>query len=578
MINVRISACLLTTALGFFQYACGDGGNGPGAQPQPGPTTQPTSEGSSLAPSAVPVDQTEPAESTSDQPAPVVEEPIPPVEPLPEIPESPTLQEAMRKLREARVGTAAFASGRIADYGQAFWVGDGYDMLTGARSPSCLDPEGLETQVQPLYETRDSFQFVHSYVDLYKKMESEFGTEIGGAWQMFSASLSVKTSMLQETQITSDDLVAVTSFSYLKDKISLYKAWPDYAPFFRQLQDKSPQLFRRQCGDRYTQDLTVGAGLYLVVKAKKLDSSSHNRWEVEAAIQAGIANIITIGRTFAHLTNEQKQILKSYSFSTKCYSMGTTADVCGAYNLNTQLDILADSTQMQQKVNEARQKIISEVKEGHNLVVMRETLKDYEVSLDSCNGSWENPCPDRWSMFYDYRPRANLAQALLDRKHDVEQVCTYADFWPKRCARANRDLQTAILNCLNVNETCAQPDHAIVESVLTARNPGIVRVWEDSHRRGKFQEMSFNDYASRGSQRPLQFFSIHSLGWQKLNDEITSIEALLQPGWTIRAYEHTDPRAAGNYWDLTGHQYVSNLQWFNDRISAFMLIPPADLP
>ncbi|WP_141733897.1 hypothetical protein [Oligoflexus tunisiensis] len=578
MINVRISACVLVSALGFLHYACSDGHEAPGSQPDPSATVVPAPEATPPAPVEGTPDQPAPVDRAPDQPTPVVAEPIPPVETLPETPVSPTLQEAMKKLKEARAGTAAFASGRIADYGQAFWIGDGYDMLTGARSPSCLDPEGLETQVQPLYETRDSFQFVHSYVDLYKKMESEFGTEIGGAWQMFSASISVKTSMLQETQITSDDLVAVTSFSYLKDRISLYKAWPDYAPFFRQLQEKSPQLFRRQCGDRYTQDLTVGAGLYLVIKAKKLDSSSHNRWEVEAAIQAGIANIITIGRTFAHLTNEQKQILKSYSFSTRCYSMGTSADVCGAYSLNTQLDLLADSAQMQQKINEARQKIISEVKEGNNLVVMRETLKDYEVSLDSCNGSWENPCPDRWSMFYDYRPRADLAQTLLDRKHEVEEVCTYADFWPKRCARANKDLQTAILNCLSVNETCANPDFSIVNSVLTARNPGVVRVWEDSHRRGKFQEMSFNDYAVRGSNRPLQFFSIHSLGWQKLNDEITSIEALLQPGWTIRAYEHTDPRAAGNYWDLTGNHYVSNLQWFNDKVSAFMLIPPADLP
>ncbi|RYZ87273.1 MAG: hypothetical protein EOP04_12070, partial [Proteobacteria bacterium] len=110
-----------------------------------------------------------------------------------------------------------------------FWVGGGYDVLAGSRTSTCLDPDTLRTSVITAPDTKDSLTVSHDYQELYSNLENEFGASVGGIWQLFTGGVSVKTKIMKETRMTSDDVVILTSLTYTKDQIILENSGADYA-------------------------------------------------------------------------------------------------------------------------------------------------------------------------------------------------------------------------------------------------------------------------------------------------------------------------------------------------------------
>ncbi len=495
--------------------------------------------------------------------------------------ESPqTLAEALAEVNDHREDVQSLSSYRMTDYGKKFWIGDGYDALNGMRAPTCFDPKELQIQVRPIKETSDTFDVVYSYVDLYKKLETEFGADLGGAWEIFTGKASFKTNIMRETKINSDDVVVLAGFSYVKDQIALYNSWPTYAKFFHSLSVKNKGLFRKYCGDRYTKDVSVGAGMYMVFTAKKTDDTQLDKNAVESAISVGLAAFFSVGAN-GKVSDEQKRILQHYTFSAKCYSAGTTADVCGSYSLSTVLDVLNDTKAIQDRIREARQKIVEDVNTGENLVAVKETLVDYDVPFESCTFEGDEPCPSRWTYFSDYRPRLSKARELSLLKSFVEESCFKADYWKRRCLAAEQELSRAILACMTTSEECRDPDRTQIDIVMSSKNPGRIAMWTDAWSKGAFYEVDFDQSLGDRAKKPNTFYDFYAIGWGKGNDKITSIDILLHPAWGVTFHEHLEPWNSGAHWDFQGRRYIGNIGaefgGANDKISAFELVPIPDL-
>lgn len=492
---------------------------------------------------------------------------------------SQTLAEALAAVDEHRADVDSLSSYRMTDYGKKFWIGDGYDALNGMRAPTCFDPAELRIQVRPIKETSDTFDVVHSYVDLYKKLETEFGAELGGAWEIFTGKVSFKTNIMKETKITSDDVVVLAGFSYVKDQISLYNSWPTYAKFFQSLSTKNKVLFRKYCGDKYTKDVSVGAGMYMVFTAKKTDDSQLDKKAVESAVTLGLSTFLSANAS-TKISDEQRRILSHYTFSAKCYSAGTTADVCGSYSLSTVLDVMNDTKAIQDRIREARQKIVEDVNKGENLVAVKETINDYEVPFEACTLNGNDPCPSRWDYFSDYRPRVTKARDLNILKSYVEESCFGSDYWARRCMYAEQELSNAILACTSIDEDCRDPDRTQIDIVTSSRNPGKVGLWTDSWSKGSYFEIDF-EQGRENTRKPNVFYAFNKIGWDRANDKITSIDVKLNPAWTIKFFEHPDTNSRGRHFDIQGTRYMGNIGFdldrANDLISSFELVPIADL-
>lgn len=461
-----------------------------------------------------------------------------------------------------------------------FWIGGSYDVLSGNRTPTCLDTRTLRTKLNSPMETTDSYSVSHDYRDFYSKLEAEFGADIGGIWQIFSAGLSFKTKIMKETKMTTDDVVIIAGTNYHRDVISIENPAVSYAKFFQSLSEKNPALFRKYCGDKYTKDVTNGASMHLVFTAKKMDSSSWEKTKIEAAIRVGLAGILGFGAS-TDISKEQREILNSYSFSTKCYSLGTSPEVCASFGTGTAFDISSDTANIQRKIDEARKKFRSEIKEGKYLTVVRETLLDYEVPLSACTLSGNQPCPSRWEYFADYRTRlTKLKQFSLD-KTEAEDICTRISYWPRRCAIVKESFDTVTNNCRSLVEECKDPDSKELKVILSAKNPGRVELWDNAGFGGSFYGLDFRNFLNGNPLEALKFYTLEEIGMKKANDKATSIRSFLQPAWTIRFFRDTNRDSSGQQYDVAGTRAIDNIgfTWSgsNDKISAFELIPAEDL-
>lgn len=500
-------------------------------------------------------------------PAPSADRSTPPAAPV----KAETYEEALAQIDKAKERDVNLKN---------FWVGGGYDVLSGNRLPTCLEPSSLRTTVTSRMETTDSYSVAHDYKDLYNKLETEFGADIGGIWQIFTGSLSFKTKILKETRMTSDDVVVVAGFTYLRDQIALQNPGISYAQFFQSLSEKNRDLYRKYCGDKYTKELSVGASMHLVFTAKKTDSSKWDQVKVDAAIRVGLAGILGLGGSSSTST-EQKAILNSYSFSTKCYTLGTSSDICGGYSSTTAFDINADVAAIQKKIQDVKSKMFAEVKEGTYLAVVKETLLDYEVPLAACDREGSNPCPSRWDYFSDYRARLSKLKTMTLNKSEADDVCTKTPYWNNRCARVADLLGSAISTCLNLAEACNEPDDKELQTILSAKNPGQVELWDNMRYTGSFWGLDFRDFLNGSRFEAKHFYTLNEIGMGKANDKITSIRSYLHPAWRIRFYRDANPASPGQPYDIDGSRDVENvgLQWkgANDSISSFELIPIPDL-
>lgn len=459
---------------------------------------------------------------------------------------------------------------------QKYFVGAGYDMLKGERMSVCLDPSSLRTLVSESAEVTDNYSVSHEYRDLYNKLETEFGADIGGIWQIFSGKLSFKTKIANENRVATDDVIVLASFTQLRNKITLLTPATEYSPFFRSTGIRDKELFRKYCGDKFTKEVSLGASMHLVFTAKKTDTTTRKATDVNVAIEAGLMGILSVG-TSVGVSKEQREILKGYSFSVKCYTLGATPGVCGNEGIASTFNIDSDMKNFQRKVDNIRKQMVNEVKAGKNLVVVRETLADYEVPSPKDENDDELANVKRWDFFVDYRDRvAKLKRMSLDLS-EADELCNVTNFWPRRCARVRDLLKTAIEECTSFSSNCAIPNEKEFQTLLTARGPGWVSLYKDGAFKGSEWTIDLRNLA-RSNIQVNKFYPFGEIDLGGANDRPTSLRSNLKNNWTVKFYQHPKENDAGKVFEVRGVNDYSNIgNTFNDSFSAFRLEPVGDL-
>lgn len=526
-------------------------------------------------------EQAAPAQPEADQPA--IEQPVAEA-PAPEKPATPaadSYEQALADIDIYRADVQPFlAQDNPSGGSDTVWLGDGINALNGERMPTCLNLRSLRKQTKRLANTQDSFEFVHNYYDYWKKMQTSGSIGGSGVFNSFTLGASVSASSDHQVFITKDDLVAIGTFKFLREEQSLYNARPSFAPYFNKMVGKNRGLFRMLCGDRYTQSVALGGSMRIVFNAKKRDNKKYQKDTVEATLNLGFTNIFSINSSMK-FSKEQQEILRSYSLSMKCYTSGVKADVCARYNLNTTFDFDADAVSLQGRLNEARQRMAAEVDAGKDLVIVNEKTADYLAPIDQCTLGGDEACPTPESLYYNYRPRVDTAYRILSTLEKMSSICMATDYWKNRCRKVETQLTDAIRKCSQSNAPCEEVrDRTEMDILLSALDPGSFSLWHNPDRKKDIYTAYLKGGDINGPYLSNTFYTFRDIGWGKLNDEATSVEVNLKPGWTVRFWEHIQIDRRGHSLDMRGRDYHRDLkkQGMNDKLSAFELIPPPDLP
>jgi len=543
------------------------------------------------APTETPPDPSNPIAEIPEQPL-IPQLPPEPTAPLPRIP-TPSLppapallpplivdtyESALAEINQYRSDIAPFkADNAAASASGTVWLGDGVNVLNGERTPSCLNLGTLSKQTNRINQTQDNFEFVNNYYDFWKKMGTSTSLGGSGTFPSFTLGLSASADTSHDVFTTKDDIVAVASFNYKREEQTLYNARPAFAPYFSTTLNQNKGLFRMLCGDSFTKSVSLGGSMRIVFNAKKRDNKDYKKTAIKAALNLGFTNLFSVNSSFA-FNKEQQEILKSYSFSMKCYTAGTRANICADFGLNTSFNFDADGVSLQHRMDEARKRMAADVDKGESLVIVDEKIASYEAPISSCTLSGEEACPAPEKIYYDYRPRVDTAFRILSTLETTDEICRSTPYWKNRCNSVKKQLTAAMRSCSQSNTPCAEvKDREQLEILLSARNPGSFSLWTDIDRRADIYSADFSGGDAEGRFASNTFYIFSDMGWDRLNDRASSAEVHLARGWKVRFWEHKQSDRRGNSIDLQNNDYVSNLWKMNDKFSAFELIPPSDL-
>ena len=458
----------------------------------------------------------------------------------------------------------SFISNRPDDSGELFRLGDGYDALTGERRDFCLDPKEVEVRASNINRAVDRVDIVTTHSELAKKLNLEVNAEASGVFKLFSGSASTKVSILKETAITSDSVLALAQYSYQTEQKEVYNTNPSLSSKHKGLLASDKLKFRRTCGDKYTNRVTLGATLYLVFKAERLIETSHSRQEIEAAMKIGFGKVFGLNAS-TNLTTTQKEILQSFSVSTRCYSEGGSPLICAEHQLEVG-DISGNTSTVAQKIAAAKSKLANEIIEAEYPVAVAESSIPYMVP-DDIDGR-------HWDVFTDYRPYLNTIQLWLDLEAEITKMCNDIYFYEQECEDGKELIAKNLENCaLQYNwpyDTCTEPTAADLWDIRTADYGGVAVLYQHSGRSGAKLTLKFDDLFDPHSTglRANKLYDLRQSPFY-FNDTMTAYTAMIARGWKLILYEHPD--GTGRRHEITRTHNLNVGDEFNDRASAFKL-------
>lgn len=500
----------------------------------------------------------------------------------PEAAPSPTSLTAVdrRDVRDAAVSTGlselmeTVVKGRNprpyepSDPRELHWLGDGYDVLTGERKGSCLDFDAVTFRSHPINQAFDTMDLVFSKSEMAKKLSTNINAEISGTYQGVSFSPSLKATILRETNVTGNVLVAVASFIYAKDQISIYESVPSLDRARSDLPSDNKEEFRRQCGDKFSKSIRTGAALFLIVRAEQLTEISHSQSEIQHAFKVGLGQLFGISPSVA-VTNEQKTILNQFRLSTRCYSDGVSGRPCADHQLNLSSFTLGDMP-IFEKVSAAKKALVSEAMERKVTAVLDEQMDFYPLPRGE-------PHRGVFDVFYDYRPYLSNIRQWLFLEDKVQSICQslYRDVWMDECRAASDEVAEALTACAEQAEwpqgRCRAPDSEAFANIFALDNGGWVELWDYPGAQGRSVRLSFAGLLRRGSGiKPNVIYSLHD---DRFNfaDQLSSAVVHLEKGWQLVLYEHVD--GMGSKWVVQpGPEHTINFpRWFGNKASSFVV-------
>jgi hypothetical protein len=454
------------------------------------------------------------------------------------------------------------------DYAATFWLGDGYDALSGARRASCLDYSQIELRSYPVNQSYDTLELVLNREELSRKLDVELNAEASGAWTGITASASVKASILRETEISNSSFVALARFRFLKNRVSLYQSIAPLHPdrLADLLADKA--LFREECGDKFTRSVRMGAELILVITAQQIQSTQHSATQVTEALKVGFGTAFSVNQSTS-LTRDQKQILDNFYVSTRCYTNGASPLPCIDNGLNISGASFGDATTLD-RINGAKRSLAAEIAAGDKLVVLDEELERYPLPAAARGQPPE-------LVFVDYSSQLKNIQSWLRLESRIQLICDSLPDLEAACYEARQTLASAIDACADASQwprgLCRAPQDQDLAFVKAQADGGSITLFEHGSLRGRSLTLAFHDLFDRESK--IKPGLLYDLGGQRFGwfvDILSSANAFLRSGWQVVFYEHPD--GSGRTWtvDPRVQGYTDAARGFNDQASAFRLI------
>lgn len=454
------------------------------------------------------------------------------------------------------------------DYASLFWLGDGYDALSGERRATCLDSDKVEFRSYPINQALDTLDLAVNREELSRKLNVEMNAEASGTWEAITATPSVKASILRETEITTSSVVALARFRYVKNRVSLYQSPAPLSPErLADLQaDKS--LFREQCGDKFTRSIRTGAELILVINAQQVKNTRHSASQISHTVKLGFGNIVGINQS-QNFTNDEKEILESFRISTRCYTNGASAQPCGDNDLNLTGVTMSDAGIIS-RINAAKKTLAADIDEGKNVVVLDEELETYPVPAAE-----RGKAPEQ--VFFDYQAQLSNIQKWLKLESKTQLICDSVHDLENACDLARDTIAGAIAACADFTlwprGQCRAPHADDLSHLLAQSDAGSVVLYEHGSRRGRQLRLEFNDIYDRESWiKPNVLYDLGEQRFQVFVDILSCVDTDIKNGWRLIFYEHPD--GSGRQWSIdSGVKGYTNVgRGFNDKASAFRLV------
>ena len=465
-------------------------------------------------------------------------------------------------------GSFSLLSERPKDGSGSNWIGDGYDNLSGQRRSTCLDMNKTVVRTYPLNRAVDTLYLVGSRSELAKKLQLEVNAEASGVFKTVTGNASVKTTIVRETNISSNSITAIAEYRYLKDELMIYDSIPIMAADKIALLEQDKAAFRRECGDKFTRVIRTGASLFLIFKAEKTEQTTSSQTQVENAIKLGFGSLIG-ANVSSKLSNEQKQIVSKFQISCKCYSEGTSAHPCADNMLNTTgLSLDGADNSILDRIKSAKMALANDIDNGRNIVTVAEELEQYEIPAVFGNkGLFE--------VFFDYRSFLEKIQSWLKAEDPVSSLCSAVNFLGEECTQAANTISTNIENCAIQRNllagSCRSPAPDEFANILSVNNAGEVVLCEHGGCNGRKLTLRFDNlYTGYGAIYPNVLYDLRSAPFG-FNDMVSCYHAGgLKPGWKLTLFEHPD--GGGRQAQIpAGLVYGDVPGGFNDKASAFKL-------
>ena len=173
-----------------------------------------------------------------------------------------------------------------------FSLGNGFDELKrSTMSSMCLDAEVLNVQYDRINLLDSRSEIIQGHHELMKKLDVNVDVGVSGVYKFITGDISASANFVKQTNVSSDTLMVVVEYNYIDNKKMIFTQIPELVS---ELEGVSLTEFRRQCGDKYMSEISVGARLFYVFSAEYHETNTHSKSDIETAIKIGFAKLFMI--------------------------------------------------------------------------------------------------------------------------------------------------------------------------------------------------------------------------------------------------------------------------------------------
>ncbi len=451
------------------------------------------------------------------------------------------------------------------NYAGLYWLGDGYDVILGARKESCFKSEAVSYRAYPVMQSSDQVDVVFTTDELARKLSVDYNVEASGIYEGVTYTPSIKTSILRETNLGLAAMVAVAEFKYVKEKLSVYGSQPELSDASKALLASDPEAFRRQCGDKFTRSITTGATLTIVFTATHQSLTVHDTQSIESALKVGVGELFKVDAK-STLSADQKNILSSLRISTRCYSQGVSANPCAENQLNLSSVTLGDQAVLD-RISQAKKTLAKEIADGESVASLREEFEHY-------------PAPEGMAsnqVYVDYKGKLAKVQEWLKVEQEVRRICQSELFrgLDDDCNSSYEEVSEGLAMCAEQANwslgRCKLPSLETAQQIRSLGDAGEVTLYEHGDLTGTSLKLNLGTVLNPKSAIEANvIYNLRDLKFKGLADKISVVTADLKHGWQLVLFEHADGQGKTFTIDDTLKGEV-HLTKFNDKASSFKI-------